>query len=203
MEGLTERQKQILEYIAQYTNDKGFPPTIREISEGFGISLRAVQDHVGACEKKGYLTQIKRCARSLRILAGADAQRVLFSDKVPVLDDLNPEAEDLLDGVNVSSSLVLSEPVIQSGKKYFAVTMKNAFLSNAGIFEADTLVFERNESAFEGQIVACIVDNCIVIGKFYRKDNQIMIQPDNLDFQPIYSQNARVVGTMAGLLRKC
>ncbi|MBP5751486.1 MAG: repressor LexA, partial [Treponema sp.] len=68
MKNLTDRQREVLIFIAQFTEDNVFPPTVREIGEHFGISLRAVQDHVAALQKKGYLSQSQKRSRSIRVL---------------------------------------------------------------------------------------------------------------------------------------
>ena len=69
MRSLTDRQREVLDYIAQFTEDNVYPPTVREIGDHFEISLRAVQDHIAALQKKGYLSQSqKRCSRSIRVI---------------------------------------------------------------------------------------------------------------------------------------
>ena len=68
MKQITDRQKEVLEFIADFTETNVYPPTVREISEHFGISLRAVQDHIAALQKKGYLTTEQKRSRSIRIL---------------------------------------------------------------------------------------------------------------------------------------
>ena len=68
MKEITERQKEVLNFISQFTENNDYPPTVREISDNFKISLRAVQDHITALQKKGYLTQCQKRARSIRVL---------------------------------------------------------------------------------------------------------------------------------------
>ena len=68
MKNLTDRQREVLDYIAQYTEENGYPPTVRETSERFGVSLRAIQDRIAGLQKKGYLSLSEKKSRSLRVL---------------------------------------------------------------------------------------------------------------------------------------
>lgn len=68
MKEITERQKDVLFFISDFIEKNSYPPTVREISSSFGISVRAVQDHLGALEKKGYITHVPGCSRSFKIL---------------------------------------------------------------------------------------------------------------------------------------
>ena len=68
MKNLTDRQREVLDFIAQFTDDNVYPPTVREIGEHFNISLRAVQDHIAALQRKGYLSQSQKRSRSIRVL---------------------------------------------------------------------------------------------------------------------------------------
>ena len=90
MRGITDRQKEVLNYISAYTEENSYPPTVRDISEHFGISLRAVQDHILALQKKGFLSQSQKKARSIRVLSDCREKsrklllaRFLFSEQLP------------------------------------------------------------------------------------------------------------------------
>jgi len=71
MKGITERQREVLSYISDFTKVNSYPPTVREISFHFGVSIRAVQDYIAALIKKGYLTQIPGKARTLTLTGKA------------------------------------------------------------------------------------------------------------------------------------
>ena len=68
MRGITDRQREVLTFISEYTEENSYPPTIRDISEHFGITLRAVQDHISALQKKGFISQRQKSARSIKVL---------------------------------------------------------------------------------------------------------------------------------------
>ena len=86
MRTITERQKEVLTFIADFSDENQFPPTVREISDHFKISLRAVQDHLAALQKKGYLTTEQKRSRSIRILVDERKRDdKIFMGKVPLL----------------------------------------------------------------------------------------------------------------------
>ena len=81
MKGITDRQKEVLTFISSYTDANGYPPTVREISEHFGISIRAVQDHILALQKKGFLSQAQKRARSIKVYARRKVSPLMRSAK--------------------------------------------------------------------------------------------------------------------------
>ena len=72
---------------------------------------------------------------------------------------------------------------------------------NAGILKGDLAIIEQSEIAAEGQIVVAVVDNAITLKRFYKEQNRVRLQPENPDFQPIYSSDVKIAGIMVGLVR--
>ena len=213
MKTLTERQKEVLEFIARFSEENGYPPTVREIGENFGISLRAVQDHIAACQKKGYLSQCQKRSRSFRVIKGDNfSESKAFVTKVPKLGTIavahngqliNYEltnAEQLSEE-NLDGYVTIAEPFVKPGKTYFALNVRGASMVNAGILEGDLAIIEQTEMAAEGQIVVAVVDNAITLKRFYKEQDRIRLQPENPDFQPIYASDVKIAGIMVGLVR--
>ena len=201
MKALTDRQKEVLEFIARFSEENGFPPTVREIGENFGISLRAVQDHIAACQKKGYLAQSQKKSRSFRVIKGDTVQEPrVFVVKVPKLGTV-AAGKPLLSEENIDGYVNIAEPFVKPGKTYFALNVRGASILNAGILEGDLAIIEQSEMAEEGQIVVAVVENAITLKRFYREQDRVRLQPENPDFQPIYSDNVKIAGIMVGLVR--
>ncbi|MCI5829630.1 MAG: transcriptional repressor LexA [Treponema sp.] len=201
MKALTDRQKEVLEFIARFSEENGFPPTVREIGENFGISLRAVQDHIAACQKKGYLAQSQKKSRSFRVIKGDTVQEPrVFVVKVPKLGTV-AAGKPLLSEENIDGYVNIAEPFVKPGKTYFALNVRGASMLNAGILEGDLAIIEQSEMAEEGQIVVAVVENAITLKRFYREQDRVRLQPENPDFQPIYSDNVKIAGIMVGLVR--
>lgn len=202
MKNLTNRQKEVLEFIARFTDENGYPPTVREIGEHFDISLRAVQDHIAACQKKGYLSQCQKRSRSIRVLKNEEgvSETKAFTSRIPLLGTV-AAGKPLLSEENVDGYVTIAEPFVRPGKTYFALRVRGSSMINAGILEGDLAIIEKADVASEGQIVVAVVDNAITLKRFYREENRIRLQPENPDFQPIYTNDAHLAGIMVGLVR--
>lgn len=202
MKILTNRQKEVLEFIARFTDDNGYPPTVREIGDHFDISLRAVQDHIAACQKKGYLSQCQKRSRSIRVLKNEEgvSESRAFTSRIPLLGTV-AAGKPLLSEENVDGYVTIAEPFVRPGKTYFALRVRGSSMINAGILEGDLAIIEKADVASEGQIVVAVVDNAITLKRFYREENRIRLQPENPDFQPIYTNDAHLAGIMVGLVR--
>ena len=201
MKTLTERQKEVLEFIARFSEENGYPPTVREIGENFGISLRAVQDHIAACQKKGYLSQCQKRSRSFRVIKGDNfSESKAFVTKVPKLGTI-AAGKPLLSEENLDGYVTIAEPFVKPGKTYFALNVRAASMVNAGILEGDLAIIEQTEMAAEGQIVVAVVDNAITLKRFYKEQDRIRLQPENPDFQPIDASDVKIAGIMVGLVR--
>ena len=202
MKNLTNRQKEVLEFIARFTDENGYPPTVREIGDHFDISLRAVQDHIAACQKKGYLSQCQKRSRSIRVLKNEEgvSETKAFTSRIPLLGTV-AAGKPLLSEENVDGYVTIAEPFVRPGKTYFALRVRGSSMTNAGILEGDLAIIEKADVASEGQIVVAVVDNAITLKRFYREENRIRLQPENPDFQPIYTNDAHLAGIMVGLVR--
>lgn len=202
MKNLTNRQKEVLEFIARFTDENGYPPTVREIGDHFDISLRAVQDHIAACQKKGYLSQCQKRSRSIRVLKNEEgvSETKAFTSRIPLLGTV-AAGKPLLSEENIDGYVTIAEPFVRSGKIYFALRVRGSSMINAGILEGDLAIIEKADVASEGQIVVAVVDNAITLKRFYREENRIRLQPENPDFQPIYTNDAHLAGIMVGLVR--
>lgn len=201
MKDLTDRQRQVLNFIAQFTDDNVSPPTVREISEHFGISLRAVQDHIAALQKKGFITQSQKRSRSIKVLKDQRKKaNIPAPQRVPFLDSaVVKENGELTESTDV---LYVAVPFVSADKSYFAVNVADSSMDGPSMRRGDIAVFLRADSADEGQICALSLDSRIIIRRMYREPNRIRLEPDNPEVQPIFCQDMRVLGVIAGIIRK-
>ncbi len=198
MKGITARQQQVLDFISDFTKENTYPPTVREIGTHFGISLRAVQDHIAALQKKGYLSQSQKRARSLTVTQ--NKANLPFVSKVPVLGTV-AAGKPLLSEENLDGYVNLTEPFVRPGKTYFALRVRGQSMINAGILEGDLAVIEQAQTAVDGQIVVAVIDNAITLKRFYKESDRIKLQPENPAFEPIYSKDVTIVGTLSNIVR--
>ena len=199
MKGITDRQKEVLTFISSYTDENGYPPTVREISEHFEISIRAVQDHILALQKKGFLSQAQKRARSIKVLSDSDASAP-FIGRVPLLGTV-AAGKPLLCEENLDGYLNLTEPFVRPGKSYFALRVRGQSMINAGILEGDLAVIEQASSAVDGQIIVAVIDDAITLKRYYKEADRVRLQPENPAFQPIYCNDLRIVGILSNIVR--
>lgn len=201
MKQITERQREVLNFISEFTDNNAFPPTVREIGEHFGISLRAVQDHIAALQKKGALSQCQKRSRSFRVLEdGREQEKQLFVGKVPLLGTV-AAGKPLLSEENLDGYVNLTEPFVRPGKNYFALRVRGQSMINAGILDGDLAVVEQCNTAVDGQIIVAVIDDAITLKRYYKESERIRLQPENPDFQAIYCTDVRIVGILSNIVR--
>lgn len=200
MKELTERQKEILDFIAQFTDDNAYAPTVREICDHFNISIRAVQDHVAALQKKGYLSVTRHRSRSMRVLNDPRSKNKCPAFiEVPVI--ISGDAKDLLERSNVSGAVYRSTSYIVSGKLYFAFHADDDSMKDAGIFDGDLVIAEKTESCREGQIAVVCYEGRILIRRAVRENDRLCYKAGNDYFAPVYAHQVKLLGVLAEISR--
>ena len=201
MKQITERQKEILNFISDYQAENSYPPTVREIGDHFGVSIRAVQDHITALQKKGFITQTQKKSRSIKVLVDErQKDQGMFMEKVPLIGTI-AAGKPLLCEENYEGYVTLTEPFIRPGKNYFALHVRGQSMINAGILEGDLAIIEQTSTATAGQILVAVIDDAITLKRHFKEPSRIRLQPENPAFHPIYCQDVRIVGILTNLVR--
>ncbi len=200
MKQITERQQEVLTFITNFTKENEYPPTVREIGDHFGISLRAVQDHIAALQKKGFLALSQKRSRSIRVIRDDKKDTGPFVSKVPLLGTV-AAGKPLLCEENLDGYVNLTEPFVRPGKSYFALRVRGTSMINAGILEGDLAIVEQAATAVDGQIVVAVLEDAITLKRYYKESSQIRLQPENPSFQPIYCKDVRIVGILSNIVR--
>lgn len=201
MKEITQRQTEVLNFISSFIKENGFPPTVREIGLNFNISLRAVQDHIAALQKKGYLSQSQKRARSISVLVDTKNDEEPMSVKIPLLGTVSAGIP-LLSEENFDGTVNLSEPFVRRGKSYFALRVRGTSMKDAGILEGDLAIVEQSSIAVDGQIIVALIDGAVTLRRFYKETDRIRLQPENSDFQAIYSKEVEIVGILSNVIRQ-
>ena len=201
MKEITDRQRQVLTFISDFAEENSYPPTVREISDHFNISLRAVQDHIAALQRKGFLSLCEKRSRSIRVLADGEPKGSRpYIDKVPLLGTV-AAGKPLLAAENLDGYVNLTEPFVHPGKRYFALRVRGQSMIDAGILEGDLAVVEQTSDAENGLIVVAVIDEAITLKRYYKEKNRIRLHPENPAFKAIYSQDVRIVGILSNIVR--
>lgn len=200
MKELTERQQQILQFISDYTEENSFPPTVRETAEHFSVSLKAIQDHFTALTKKGYLLKDEKRSRSLKVL-GHVTKKINKGYKIPVLGSV-AAGKPIFCEEDYENTIYLSEPFVRPGNSYFALHVKGSSMINAGINDGDIAIIKQQSTANDGDIVVAIIDDSVTLKRFFKEATRIRLQAENPDFNPIYSQDVKVLGKLSHIIRE-
>ena len=202
MKGLTKRQQEVLDFIRRYIADTKYPPTLREIGQHFGITAKGGYDHVRALEKKQAIRCHSNRSRAIEILEGRrDDREPGVTNAVPVLGKV-AAGRPLFVEENFEGVVHLPRELLGSGK-HFAVHVAGDSMRDAGILDGDVAVIRYQTEASNGDIVVALVDEeAVTLKRFYRKTNSVELRPENPRFHPIFSQNVRILGKLACLVRR-
>jgi repressor LexA len=214
MEELTERQREILSFIVRETENRGFPPTIREIGEEMDIrSTNGVNDHLKALERKGYLLRGEQQSRSLvptkraRLVLGLGPKRDANLVEVPLLGRVAAGApllatENVEDSVRIDSFLLGG-----SGKEVFALRVKGESMIDDGIHDGDYLFVRKTPAATAGEIVVALIEDEATVKRYYPEGDRVRFQPANRTMKPIYVHRSEfrstmILGVVVGVYRQ-
>jgi repressor LexA len=218
---LTDRQKAILDFITQSIDERGYPPTLREIGEHFGIrSTNGVNDHLRALEKKGHLQREDLKSRALRpvgtqsasataMRAGADP-RLADVVEVPLVGRV-AAGLPLLAVENVQDTVHVDKFFIGQTKEVFALRVKGDSMIEDGIFDGDYIFVKKQLQASRGDIVVAMISGSAgdeaTVKRYYPEGDSIRFQPANAAMQPIIVKkkdfrSVNLIGIVVGVYRK-
>jgi len=198
---LTDRQRQILEFIERLITEKGHAPTIREIGGRFGISsTNGVRTHLSALVRKGYLKKSDYISRGLELTRrlAAGVSRIPMVGLVP--------AGQPIDAVeNVEGEIVLDISFLPRGDS-FSLRVSGDSMIGAGIRDRDVVIVRKQSVAQSGDIVVAVVNGEATVKRYFSEGRQVRLQPENPTFEPLLvtrkSGDFRIAGKVVGLLRK-
>jgi len=217
-EALTERQKQVLDFIQQTIDSLGYPPTVREIGEHLGIrSTNGVADHLKALKRKGYLTQQDMKSRTLkptrtrRRRSQGSAVPVLLprsgtTISIPILGRV-AAGEPILAEEDAEGTVVVDSVLVGDGKRLFALKVVGESMIDDGIYHGDYIFVQKRSHADPGSIVVVMIDQEATVKRFYPEKDRIRLQPANATMEPIYVRrrdfrDTQIIGVVVGVYRK-
>jgi repressor LexA len=199
MKGLTERQKEVLEYIKYYIRTFRYPPTIREVAEHLSVSVKGAYDHIKALQKKQVIKCNLNRSRAIKLLGDNDVYEDSRFQSVPVLGAV-AAGRPLFAEENMEGSVQVPPGMLKRGK-YFALKVKGDSMRDAGIYEGDLTLVRQQSSADNGDIVVALVDEAVALKRFFLEKNRVALRSENPAYPPIYTQNLRILGKLMFLLR--
>ncbi len=224
MQGLTDRQQQVLHYIRQSINERGYPPTLREIGAHMGIrSTNGVNDHLRALERKGYLTREDMKSRALRPRdldaserggepssrpeggAPANDQGADIVD-IPVVGRI-AAGLPLLAEEHVLDTVRIERNMVRGGRDVFGLRVNGDSMIEAGIFSGDYIFVRKQITAQRGDIVVALIGDEATVKYFYPEKDYISFKPANAKMAPILVRATdfrptMLLGVVVGVYRK-
>ena len=200
--GLTARQQAVLQYVVQYIQEIGYPPSIREIGENFGIrSLRGVTVHLDALQRKGYIERANT-PRSIRITHPA-YQPGLKVTMLPLVGQIAAGAPILADE-NVEDLVPVPSEMVRNIAGAYILRVRGDSMSAEGINPRDLVVVKPQETASHGDLVAVLLGDEATVKRIHYDKDRIRLMPSNPAYDPIElseGDEPRVLGKVVGLLR--
>jgi repressor LexA len=211
---LTERQREIYDFVVGYADRHGYPPTVREIGEAVGLaSPSTVHAHLANLERAGYLKRDPTKPRALEVVKrGREA--AASPGAAPDVGDIRllplvgeiAAGGPLLAEENVEGHLAVPEPLSRGGEE-FLLRVKGESMRDAGILAGDYVVVHRQQTARNGDIVVALAGEDetadeATVKRFFREDRRIRLQPENASMEPLYPGHVQILGKVIGVFRE-
>ncbi len=200
---LTDRQRQILEFIRAEIHRRGFPPSVREIGEAVGLSSSStVHAHLAALETKGFVRRDPSKPRALEVLDFRDTERAIDYGQVRAVPLVGQVAagQPLLAAENIESTMSL--PVEMADESTFILRVRGDSMIEAGILDGDFVVVRQQNTATDGDIVVALLEEDATVKRFFREADRVRLQPENSTMEPIYARDVSILGKVVALFRR-
>ena len=202
---LTGQQQRIYDYIRQYIQQNGYPPAIRDIGTAFGIvSPNGVMCHLRALQKKGYILRDEK-----NELRGGRARAITIPGvtsggfSLPLLGVVS--AGKTIEAVEQDDRLEMKDLFGSDG--LYVLKVRGTSMIESQIADGDFVIIKKQDTADNGEKVVAMVDKAMTLKKFYKKRDQIRLEPCNSTMDPILvdpsQENVSVLGVLVGVIRKC
>jgi repressor LexA len=212
MQGLTKRQEQTLEFIRKSIEERGYPPTLREIGEYMGIrSTNGVNDHLRALERKGYLRREDMKSRALKLVENALPAAVSRASDDDLLEvrvlgrvaaGLPLFAEE-----NVIDTIRVDRMMVRGGRELFGLRVTGDSMIDAGILSGDYIFVKKQSTADRGDIVVALIGDEATVKYYFPERDYVRFQPANAQMAPILVRatdfkSTMLLGKVVGVYRR-
>ena len=197
MRSAQENQQKILDFIKMEIEQKGYPPSVREICAGVGLkSTSTVHAHLNHLEQQGLIRRDSTKPRALEVIDGTQAR----GRSVPLVGKVTAGLP-ILAIENIEDYLVL--PQDRFGRdELFGLRVQGESMIEAGILDGDVIVVRQQNNAENGEIVVAMIEDEATVKRIYYEKKRVRLQPENRFMEPIYAENAQVVGKVVALFRQ-
>lgn len=197
---ITDKQREILEYIKETILKKGYPPAVREICEAVRLkSTSSVHSHLEQLEKNGYIRRDPTKPRTIEIIDDTFNLTRREVVNVPLLGTVAAGAP-ILAQENIENYFPIPVEMLPN-KEIFMLKVKGDSMIDAGIYNGDRVIVAKADTARNGEIVVALVDDSATVKTFYKEKGRFRLQPQNASMDPIILDEVQILGKVIGLFR--
>ena len=200
---LTDRQRQILDFIRADIHRRGYPPSVREIGEAVGLSSSStVHAHLAALEEKGFVRRDPSKPRALEVLDFRDPDLAIDYGQINAVPLVGQVAAG--QPILAAENIAVLRPFRQIPTKTIAprVGVRGESMIEAGILDGDYVVVQQQNTATNGEVVVAMIDEEATVKRFFKESDRVRLQPENSAMEPIYSRDVQILGVVVALFRK-
>ncbi len=197
---ISTKQREILEYIKQEILNKGYPPAVREICEAVHLkSTSSVHSHLETLEKNGYIRRDPTKPRAIEII---DENFNLTRREVVNVPMIGKVAAGvpLLAVENIETYFPIPAEFMPN-EETFMLLVQGESMINAGIFDGDHILVQKQSTAHNGDMVVALVEDSATVKTFYKEDGHYRLQPENDSMEPIIVPECQILGKVFGVFR--
>lgn len=202
---LYNRQRQILDFVAQYIQTNGHAPTLQEIASALGVSsLATVHEHLEAMERKGVIKRFDGSVRGIEILdkQAADRTQSVAAIDLPVMGYI-AAGQPIEPFTDPNATFAVPPSMINNKKRCFVLQVKGDSMIEAGIYDKDFVVIEQVEDAKNGDVVVALLENGFAtLKRYFKEATRVRLEPANSTMSPIFVTKVKIQGKCVGVIRK-
>jgi len=206
---LSQRQKEILEFVNTHVDAHGYPPTVREIGQAVGLtSPSTVHAHLAKLESAGLIRRDATKPRALEVIEGGRSRRAA---EVPPAAPIGATVLPLVGQVAAGSPVVAEDQIEEylplpdqfCRDADFVLAVRGDSMVNAGILDGDYVVVRRQSEARNGEIVVALVgEEDATVKRFFRENGRVRLQPENDALEPMYPEQVAILGSVQAVFRR-
>ncbi len=191
---ITPKQKNVLDFIVEYTTKNGYAPSLEEIGHKFNLAISTVHQHVAALKTKGYLKKEENQPRGVSLL-----KKTPDSTEIPLLGII--AAGSPIEPIENPEPIKVPSSLVSKHGNYYALKVKGDSMIDDGIWDGDVVVVKYQQTADNGNTVVAITENGATLKKFRNQNGKIYLEPRNARLDNIYPKSLEIRGIFVGLIR--
>ena len=197
---ISDKKREILDYIKTEILNKGYPPTVRDICEAVKLkSTSSVHSHLETLEKNGYIRRDPTKPRAIEIVDDNFNLTRREVVNVPMIGRV-AAGQPILAVENIESYFPIPAEFMPNAES-FMLRVQGESMINAGIFDGDNILVEKCDTAHNGEMVVALVDDSATVKTFYKEGDHIRLQPENDFMDPIIVPDCKILGKVFGVFR--